>query len=271
MELETELRDRDQELEKLKEVDRERFREVHELKSSNVELRSIIRHALEDMKREHIRMTNALQDRIKRHAPCALRSYCAQTEPRVPSTRCSQDPPYAIDSVSHAPAGTVHKHINIFNAMSSNVPRVDRWDCSPTDTSSLLGPATKRRRWEVPTFDECWDQPNSRTHLPAPEHSGSIYRGNFAASAGPAAGTSASKTTSDQNVVTSALAGIPSYLSPQCGSMPSQQYDQQPSIESYDDIIRSFNNPVIRLNAQSDSPVQFESLPQYNIANSPLP
>jgi hypothetical protein len=217
--------------------------------------------------REHVGLTNALHDRIKRHAPCALRSYCAQTEPCMLSTRCSQDLPCAVDSVSHAPVGTVHKHVNAFNALSSKVPGVGRGECSPIDTSSLLGPAAKRRRWEAPTLDERWDQPNSRPHLAAPEGFGPIHHGNVEASACPATGTLASVTTSDQDIVASALVGVSTYKSPQCGSVSSQQYNQQASTESYDDIIRSINESGFRDASRSDNSVQLDSFSGHNIAN----
>lgn len=253
VELESEIRGRNQELEMLKEVNRERCREVKELKSSNDELCSIIRHALEDMKREKMNFTNALHDRIERHAPSALGSCFADMEYYVQRPK---DVPYVVDSVFHAPVG------NGSNAMSSNVPAVAHRDCSQTGTPSHLGPASKRRREETPALDERWDQPNSRICLPASEYPRPNHRGDVAASAIPATSALASGTTSDQEIVAPGLIGFPFYLS---GSMASQQDDQQSLIES------SINNPFPRGDARSNSPVQLDSFPNHNITNPPLP
>ena len=99
MELEIELRDRNRELEMHKEVDREHCRQINELRSTNrghcrqinelrsanQELSSIIRHALEDMRRENVDLTNALHDRIEGHAPSALSVYFTENGPSMSS------------------------------------------------------------------------------------------------------------------------------------------------------------------------------------------
>lgn len=260
MELESEIRDRNQELEMLKEVDRERCREVKELKSSNEELCSIIRHALGDMKREKMDLTT-LYDRAMRHAPSALSRYNADTGLHA---QRHEDLSHDADSVSHAPVG------NDSNAMLGKVPVVTYRHCSPTGTSSHLGPASKRRREETPALDERWDQPNSTTCFPAPVYPRPNHHGDVAASAIPATGALASGTTSDQEIVVPGLIGVSSHLPPQGGSMASQQDHQQPSIASYNDNW-SITDPFSYGDARFNSPEQFEFFPNSNIANPLLP
>ena len=272
MELEGKLLDRNEELEMLRGIDRERSNEAHKLVSSNEELCSIIRHALEDMKREGVGLSNALQDRIKRHAPSALGNCFADKEPAISPTRRSQGPPYAVGSLSQAPVDTGYKRTNASNAMSNNVPNICHLnqDHTPIDTSSLLGPAAKRRRRDGATNDEIWEWPTSTSHLPA--LSVPVHGKNTTVSAKSTAGVFAFEATTGQELAASALAGASSDQSTQREYMASRQDHQQAPTESENDAMRSIGHPLPRVDTRSDSPVHlFDSSPKHNNANPPLP
>lgn len=259
VELESELENCKQELDRLKQGIRDRDHRANQLISANEELCSIIRHALEDMKRANVDLTNALHDRIQRHAPIAL-------IPPVPF----QGPSNAYNSSSYAPAGIPYEQSNVLPAVSSIANDIDRRAGAPMDTFSLPGPATKRRRGEAATHDDAlWNCPNSRTYLPGSERSGPIQNDYNANSTGPATGALASIETSVQ----AAFAGLASsHQVPQLDSMPSQNYYQQASAEAHNDTTQPIGHHISCGDARPDSPVLgFESSSRHNVASPPLP
>jgi hypothetical protein len=156
VELESDIRDRDQELEMLREADRKHRGDICELKSSNEELCSIIRHALEDMQREKVCLTNALHDRIKRHAPSALISYIARSQSQASVSYQPEGAPHNGDQSSQGPFGTVHEWTDTFESMPASVPTTRQHNSARVDTCLLTRPTAKRQRREVPTCDDDW-------------------------------------------------------------------------------------------------------------------
>lgn len=243
----------------LKQGIRDRDHEADKLSSANVELCSIIRHALEVMQRANVDLTGALHERIERHVPSAL----------IPPV-LFQGPSYANDSFSYPPVDIPYEQSNAFSAVPSMANGINRRCGAPMDTFSLPGRATKRRRGEAVTHDDAlWNCPNSRTCLPGSERSGPIQDDHITAFTGPATGALAPIETSGQVAF---AAGASSDQFPRMDSMPSQRYHQQASAEAYNDTNQSIDHPVSRGNTRPDSPVlEFESSSRHNVANPPLP
>ena len=252
------------ELEKeLRDCKQEHCREVQKLTSSNKELRSIIKHALEDMKRENVDLTNALQDRIKLHAPSALILFAP----------FSWGPSYSNNPLSHPPGDIPYEQSNRCNAsyaVSSIADINNHRDGTPMDICSLAGPATKRRRREIATHnDKFRDRPNSRTYLPESGRSSPIqdnYNTDFTV---PATGALASIETSGQAPF---AAGASSHQYPLLDSGPSQRYHQQAAAEGHFVTNQSIGPEVFRGDARPDSPMlAFESSTRHNVASPPVP
>jgi hypothetical protein len=152
--LEGELKERVQELDGLKDANRdlrnrnlELESEKTELVSKQEELFSIIRHAMEDMERCGIIPTGAFLDRVKRHVPSAQQMYPpVSTQPAQVVTQF-EHAPYTPSSTSYRgdanrfcqSAATAHAASQ--HASSGSSRQQDRMDGSWSS-----GPPTKRRR-----------------------------------------------------------------------------------------------------------------------------
>ena len=146
----------------LREADRAHRRKICELKASNEELCSIIRHALEDMQREKVCLTNALHDRIERHAPSALASYITGLQPHASSSNLSKDAPRNSGRTSQGPISTVHECSEAFESISASVPatrqhasaRIDTYFIRPTyNKASASRRASMRGRLGLSTIN----------------------------------------------------------------------------------------------------------------------
>lgn len=127
VEAESELRDCREENEKLMETNGTCCRRIEKLESEKEELYSILRHALEDLKRDQGAVTEALHDRIKRHAPSVLEKYQIGPKAAISTAPAIQGAPRTPSSLSQEPVGTTDQ------------------------TSSSLPPPAKRRRFDLPT------------------------------------------------------------------------------------------------------------------------
>lgn len=207
------------------------------------------------MQRANVDLTNALHDRIKRHAPSALIS-------PVPF----QGPSNAYNSFSYPPVGIPYEQSNALPATPSIANGVNRWDDAPINTLSLPGPSAKRRRREIATHDgQLWEYQNPRTYLPGSE----IQNKYNPDSTGPATGALASTETSDQ---TAFAAGASLHQFSRPDSIPSQRNHQQASSEAHNGTNQFVDRSVFCGYPQPGSPMLgFESSTRHNLASPPLP
>jgi len=215
------------------------------------------------MRRANVDLTNALLDRIKRHAPIALR-------PPDPS---SEGTSYANNSFSYPPYPPVdipYGRNNALPAASSIANGNDRRHDAPMNTFSLPGPSAKRRRGEIATHDgQLWDYQNPRTYLPGSEKAGPVQNNYNSGSTGPATGALASTETSDQ---TAFAAGASLHQFSRPDSIPSQRNHQQASSEAHNDTNQFVDRSVFCGYPQPGSPMLgFESSTRHNLASPPLP
>jgi len=253
----------------LREADRAHRRKICELKASNEELCSIIRHALEDMQREKVCLTNALHDRIERHAPSALASYIAGLQPHASSSNLSKDAPRNSGRTSQGPISTVHECSEAFESISASVPATRQHASARVDTYLSGQRTTKRQRRGVHPCEDDWDCQPSISPKPLNQCADSFNKDMSGAFTTSASNALASEPTNVQDAGAFAFTEpLPRRIS-HCDVMPWQQDFQQASMSwMYNDTDLLSSCATLGGDVQPKSPMfRFDFNPKHSMAD----